>query len=1444
MRKKSWKKRVTSAVLAAAMVVTSLTLSPLSGTEIVQAADLTPEEVTLSTYDIWPGSAINWKSEPTDGTSWNLSTSERYDYTTNGQGVDTTALPSTSTVGIKFGDNGSGSSYNYYETVAALPAGTYTLSTMLMGADSHLVLFIGDDKDSTTYNTNGWNNWVAVSNTFTVTENQENVKVGFCLTVDASGWGYIDQLYISGTKTNTSDSTDTSDAIIKNGDFENGTTNWTLNGLTLDENCCVKKSDGHDSNDLEIWKPSSELIFSISQEVTIPAGTYTLSIDSAGNANKATVTVDNLVSLTPDWSSFDDSHNAVTKTSDKFTVAVDTTATISISGTLPSSWDGMYFDNIKLNKIEVADKTKLGALINKVPSNLGAFETSSAELVSTKLAAAQTCFANENATSDEVNTCYNDLETALNALVYGDDEIYVKKVAGLNDRTDFIKGVDISSYISEVKSGVVYKNQSGTPVEGKEFIKTFAEVGVNYIRLRVWNAPYDLDANENRLYYGGGNNDIDTTIAICNIIKEYNAAYAEQYGEIKVLVDLQYSDFWADPDKQTAPKAWKNMSTAEKAEKVKEFTQDCLAKVEATGVTVGMVQIGNETNTGICGTKYGSQDYLEIFKAGCDAVKDYNTDKGYTTENGKWIKRVVHFTDPQNASTTFAKTLKDGGVEYDVYATSYYPFWHGTPENLKTMLSDIATTCGCEVMVAETQYVYTNQDYDGADNQAYEGKENIDLSQWPVSVQGQANEIRDVINAVAEVGDAGIGMFYWEPGWLGVGNAYNADGTVNETALAANKVKWNTYGSGWASDYAKTYDEQAEKWGGGGTNNENASLFNFTGTPLASLNVFKYVNYGAVAAKKAFYATDAMKTRVVKMGASASEIKAALPASVEYAYNDGSKGAANITWNADSLAKIAETISKSSAIGNYYLVEGTISVDGSSHKVTCEILVDPKENLLTNGGFEDPINGEWKFDNGKVLWRATDDTEDTTYYNKDTNPRNGSRGSVILNTYNSAEEDADSNGCFSDFVSQTVSGLSSGVYEAKGFFEGLDKAGSRTGEKISISVSYGNGQTKTSNAVTLNAWMSWQSATVSNIVITDDMVKAGTNSITVHVNVCLQKDVWGSIDDVYLYQTGTYTPSDNNGGSSSGSISGGSSGGSSSGSISGGSSGGSSSTTAPSTGGTTVTKNPDATTTETKTETTTNEAGNDVKVTVTTEKDKDGNITGSSEVSVIEKADSKTSATVTVSKNADGKVTEATADVTTVGTTSGKNVVGSISGKVVSQITEAAGAASVEITVNVTGSKGKTKYTLTADSEDLTAGNKLKVVAVDTKTGEYVLVNAKTYTVTKSGNVKVTLASGKNYELLNTKDAAAVEKAVLATVKTKKSSATVKVGKSTTVQLSSKLNMDNVAKITYSTGKKSVATVNKNGKVTAKKEGIVTIKAKVTLNNGKTKTVSMKIKVK
>ena len=268
----------------------------------------------------------------------------------------------------------------------------------------------------------------------------------------------------------------------------------------------------------------------------------------------------------------------------------------------------------------------------------------------------------------------------------------------------------------------------------------------------------------------------------------------------------------------------------------------------------------------------------------------------------------------------------------------------------------------------------------------------------------------------------------------------------------------------------------------------------------------------------------------------------------------------------------------------------------------------------------------------------------------------------------------------------------------------------------------------------------------------------------------------------------------------------------------------------------------DGSATRTEKETETNTKGNKVAITVTTEKDAKGKVTGITQTSEIEQISGSASATVTVEKAADGKTISAEAEVDKKGANSKKGVSATLSGSVIAQIEEAAKTKSVNISMTVTA--GEKEYTVKADTKDLKAGNKLKVMSIDEKTGNYVMVNAKTYTVNKSGSVKVVLPEGMTYQLMDTKEAAAIEKQILSTVKAKKTAVTVEKGKKTAIQLSKKLDMDNVEKIDYSTSKKAVATVNKNGTVTTKQTGKVTIQAEVLLKNGKTKNVKMTVTVK
>lgn len=276
---------------------------------------------------------------------------------------------------------------------------------------------------------------------------------------------------------------------------------------------------------------------------------------------------------------------------------------------------------------------------------------------------------------------------------------------------------------------------------------------------------------------------------------------------------------------------------------------------------------------------------------------------------------------------------------------------------------------------------------------------------------------------------------------------------------------------------------------------------------------------------------------------------------------------------------------------------------------------------------------------------------------------------------------------------------------------------------------------------------------------------------------------------------------------------------------------------------TVTTTKPDGTSTIVVSEQEKNEAGKTVEVTTTTEKDAEGNVTGTTEKSVIADVAKNTSATVTVTTDNNNNVT-ATAEVTKEGIKVPSGTRGTIAASVIAQITEAAGTTDVTITQTVTDSKGKELYTVTMNASDAKAGTSLTIVKLDEKTGEYVLVNKKEYPVTKAGNVVMTIKNSGDYKLISKADATALIKKILKTVKPAASSKTVKKGKSTTFTFSKSLNMKNVAKITYVSSNSSVAKVSKTGKITAKKDGTVTIKAKVTLKDGSTKTVSMKIKVK
>ena len=389
------------------------------------------------------------------------------------------------------------------------------------------------------------------------------------------------------------------------------------------------------------------------------------------------------------------------------------------------------------------------------------------------------------------------------------ESLSVEKVENLS--SDFIMGMDASCVPALEDSGVKYFDHDGNE---KDVYQILAENGINYIRVRIWNDPYDENGNG----YGGGNCDLENAVKI--------GKRATKYG-MKLLVNFHYSDFWADPGKQMVPKEWKGMNLDDKSQALYEYTKNCLKTLIDQGVDVGMVQIGNETNGSMCGETAFAGDWSRIAKlmsAGSKAAREVCPN----------ALVAIHFANPEKTNTyqLYSKKLNDCNVDYDVFASSYYPYWHGTLENLSTVLSYVAETYGKKVMVAETSYAYTTMDSDYFGNTISSSADKA--YGYPISMQGQASLVRDVIDTVANKTTNGIGVFYWEGTWISAGgNSYEE-----------NFAKWQSFGSGWATTYASEYDpDDAGKWYGGCAV-DNQAFFDKNGQAVESLKVFALVRQG------------------------------------------------------------------------------------------------------------------------------------------------------------------------------------------------------------------------------------------------------------------------------------------------------------------------------------------------------------------------------------------------------------------------------------------------------------------------------------------------------------------------------------------------------------------------------------------------------------------------
>ena len=462
---------------------------------------------------------------------------------------------------------------------------------------------------------------------------------------------------------------------------------------------------------------------------------------------------------------------------------------------------------------------------------------------------------------------------------------------------DFIFGVDISTVIEVYDKGGKYYDKEGVE---KDLFVILKEAGVNYIRIRLWVDPYDEEGNP----YGGGNNDLEAALKI--------AVHAKSL-DLGVCLDFHYSDFWADPESQVMPKAWKDLSFTDLVQKVYDYTYETLKTFKKQGATPDCVQIGNEINSGMLFEfgKISAQPtswtrLTDLLKSANKAVKDFSPT----------IKTIIHLAD----GATFEKfdnffgQMKDKGVDYDIIGLSYYPFWHGTIEQFQDNMDRISAKYQKPVMVMEISYGFTTVDpsqvnttYSATNiyNETHEAK-----GGYKTSIQGQASFLRDVFDAINKVPNhQGLGAFYWEPAWLPIQG-----------------VGWATIASG------RTDEEGKPTW-------SNQALFSYSGKALPSLYILDLISNAPTNSEVSVLTDSVVTTIDVTLNLSLNEQLPDTTIAIDSLHR---YTLAEVSWN---QAEIALLVTR-----GQYVVHGTLVANPA---VVITANVNAVENYIVNPGLEE-----------------------------------------------------------------------------------------------------------------------------------------------------------------------------------------------------------------------------------------------------------------------------------------------------------------------------------------------------------------------------------------------------------------------------------------------------------------------------------------------------------
>lgn len=293
----------------------------------------------------------------------------------------------------------------------------------------------------------------------------------------------------------------------------------------------------------------------------------------------------------------------------------------------------------------------------------------------------------------------------------------------------FAMGADLSLMKFIEDHGVKYR-ENGV---AKDPLAIFKEHGCNYVRLRLFVNPDGTGGQVNTLPY---------TVAMAKRVKS---------AGLRFLLDLHYSDKWADPGHQSVPEAWKNLTEPELIDRTRLYTKEVLTTFKNEACLPDMVQIGNEITNGLMWPAGGPitdakwETFGNLLKAGIKGVRDVDPENH--------IQIMIH-TDrggDKGVSGWFFKKLTSQSVPFDVIGLTYYPFWSGGLENLSSTLADLSKTYQKDIVVVET-----------GNNWSGDPK----ASPYPQTPEGQKAFLEGVIHTVAATpGGHGKGVFYWSPDW-------------------------------------------------------------------------------------------------------------------------------------------------------------------------------------------------------------------------------------------------------------------------------------------------------------------------------------------------------------------------------------------------------------------------------------------------------------------------------------------------------------------------------------------------------------------------------------------------------------------------------------------------------------------------------------------------------